>query len=165
MIRMGISGWLGMQVILILAIVLILFGAKKIPELAKGLGQGIKEFKKATKEVTDEIQNTAADTKRRTNVTPARCNPVAAGNTTVAQSQSAGNERHLTADFFSRSFSWPTTPNRNGLDEGGPVKSFLEHLEDFRWVLVKSVSASVGLAMLVCLMGANYVIGIVKWPL
>jgi sec-independent protein translocase protein TatA len=50
----------GMEVVLILAVVLILFGAKKIPELAKGLGSGIKEFKKATKEVTDEIQN--ADT-------------------------------------------------------------------------------------------------------
>jgi sec-independent protein translocase protein TatA len=50
----------GMQVILILAIVLILFGAKKIPELAKGLGKGINEFKKATREVTDEINN--ADT-------------------------------------------------------------------------------------------------------
>jgi sec-independent protein translocase protein TatA len=45
------------EIILILAVVLILFGAKKIPELAKGMGQGIKEFKKATKEVTDEIQN------------------------------------------------------------------------------------------------------------
>ena len=50
----------GGQIILILIIVLIMFGAKKIPELAKGLGSGIKEFKKATKEVTDEIQN--ADT-------------------------------------------------------------------------------------------------------
>ena len=49
-----------MQVVLILAIVLIMFGAKKIPELAKGLGKGINEFKKATREVTDEIQN--ADT-------------------------------------------------------------------------------------------------------
>ena len=47
----------GTEVVLILAVVLILFGAKKIPELAKGLGQGIKEFKKATREVTDEIQN------------------------------------------------------------------------------------------------------------
>ena len=46
-----------MQVILILAIVLIMFGAKKIPELAKGLGKGINEFKKATREVTDEINN------------------------------------------------------------------------------------------------------------
>jgi len=48
------GGW---EVVLILAVVLVLFGAKKLPELAKGLGQGIKEFKKATKEVTDEIQN------------------------------------------------------------------------------------------------------------
>ena len=57
-----------MQIILILAIVLIMFGAKKIPELAKGLGKGINEFKKATREVTDEIQN--ADT--ATTVTPAQ---------------------------------------------------------------------------------------------
>jgi sec-independent protein translocase protein TatA len=46
----------GSEIILILALVLILFGAKKLPELAKGLGQGIKEFKKATRDVTDEIQ-------------------------------------------------------------------------------------------------------------
>lgn len=50
----------GGQIILILILVLIMFGAKKIPELAKGLGKGINEFKKATREVTDEIQN--ADT-------------------------------------------------------------------------------------------------------
>jgi sec-independent protein translocase protein TatA len=47
----------GGEIILILALILILFGAKKLPELAKGLGQGIKEFKKATKEVTDEVQS------------------------------------------------------------------------------------------------------------
>ncbi|HVU26885.1 MAG TPA: twin-arginine translocase TatA/TatE family subunit [Verrucomicrobiae bacterium] len=47
----------GGQIVLILVVVLVLFGARKIPELAKGLGQGIREFKKATKEVTDEIQN------------------------------------------------------------------------------------------------------------
>ena len=56
----GIFG--GWEIILILAVVLILFGAKKLPELAKGLGQGIKEFKKATREVTDEIQNSTVDT-------------------------------------------------------------------------------------------------------
>jgi hypothetical protein len=48
--------------------------------------------------------------------------------------------------------------------EGGPVKTFLEHLEDFRWVLIKSVVA-LFLAMLLCLIGANHVIGIIKWPL
>jgi len=49
-------------------------------------------------------------------------------------------------------------------EEGGPVKTFLEHLEDFRWVLVKSIVA-VGLAMLVCLAAGNYVVQIIKWPL
>jgi sec-independent protein translocase protein TatA len=54
-------GFGGTEVVLILVVVLLLFGAKKIPELAKGLGTGIKEFKKATREVTDEIQNTTTD--------------------------------------------------------------------------------------------------------
>ena len=45
----------GGEIIIILALILVLFGAKKLPELAKGLGQGIKEFKKATREVTDEV--------------------------------------------------------------------------------------------------------------
>jgi len=54
----GLGGW---EVILILAVILVLFGAKKLPELAKGLGQGIKEFKKATNEVTSEIQRAAND--------------------------------------------------------------------------------------------------------
>jgi sec-independent protein translocase protein TatA len=70
----------GMEVVLILAVVLILFGAKKIPELAKGLGSGIKEFKKATKEVTDEIQN-ADTTSASTTSTPAQKLPPA--NTTA----------------------------------------------------------------------------------
>jgi len=49
-----LNGW---EIVLILAVVLVLFGAKKLPELAKGLGHGIKEFKKATREVTDELHN------------------------------------------------------------------------------------------------------------
>jgi sec-independent protein translocase protein TatA len=45
----------------ILLIVVLLFGAKKIPDLAKGLGQGIKEFKKATKDAEKELTNTNTD--------------------------------------------------------------------------------------------------------
>ena len=45
---MGMPG--GMEWILIALVVLLLFGGKKIPELAKGLGSGIKNFKKAVKE-------------------------------------------------------------------------------------------------------------------
>jgi sec-independent protein translocase protein TatA len=45
------------EIIITLVIVLLLFGGKKIPELAKGLGKGIKEFKKASKEVENEIND------------------------------------------------------------------------------------------------------------
>jgi len=38
------------EIVLIIAVVLLLFGGKKIPELMKGLGNGIKEFKNATKD-------------------------------------------------------------------------------------------------------------------
>ena len=62
--------------IIVLLAVLLLFGAKKIPELAKGLGTGIREFKKATKEVTDEIQNAPTE-------------PTPVKPTVVAQSQPA----------------------------------------------------------------------------
>jgi sec-independent protein translocase protein TatC len=48
--------------------------------------------------------------------------------------------------------------------EGGPVKTFLEHLEDFRWVLIKSIVA-LFLGMLICLFAANHVVQIIKWPL
>jgi sec-independent protein translocase protein TatA len=44
------------EIILIVIAILILFGAKKIPEFAKGIGKGMREFKKAVKEVEDDIQ-------------------------------------------------------------------------------------------------------------
>ena len=52
----------GGEIILILALVLILFGAKKLPELAKGLGQGIKEFKKATDNASTEMRGAIEET-------------------------------------------------------------------------------------------------------
>ena len=74
----------GGEIILILALVLILFGAKKLPELAKGLGTGIKEFKKATREVTDEVTNSMDETpQRRLPSTPAT--PVQSAQTEQAQ--------------------------------------------------------------------------------
>ena len=45
------------EIIALLVLALILFGAKKLPELARGLGHGIKEFRKATRDVTDELQS------------------------------------------------------------------------------------------------------------
>jgi sec-independent protein translocase protein TatA len=46
-----------MELVIIFMIALLVFGAKKIPEIAQGLGKGITEFKKAAREVTDEIEN------------------------------------------------------------------------------------------------------------
>jgi len=46
------------QILVILAAVLLLFGGRKIPELMKGLGGGIKEFKKASKEEPEEEEET-----------------------------------------------------------------------------------------------------------
>ena len=46
----------GQELFLILLIVLVFFGAKKLPELARGLGQGIREFRKAARDVQDEIE-------------------------------------------------------------------------------------------------------------
>ncbi len=56
-------GW--PEIVGILVVVLVLFGAKKVPELARGLGQGIKEFKKATRDVQDEIERAVEDEPRR----------------------------------------------------------------------------------------------------
>jgi sec-independent protein translocase protein TatA len=47
----------GSELLIVLVAVLILFGAKRIPEFAKGLGQGIKEFKKASSGMTNEFHN------------------------------------------------------------------------------------------------------------
>ena len=58
---MGMPG--GMEWVLIAFVVLLLFGGKKIPELAKGLGKGIKDFKGAIKEDEPEVNMTTNDKK------------------------------------------------------------------------------------------------------
>lgn len=52
-----ISNMGGYEILLILVVILIFFGAKKIPELARGLGRGMREFKDATREISDELEN------------------------------------------------------------------------------------------------------------
>ena len=75
----------GGEIVLILAIVLILFGAKKLPELAKGLGQGIKEFKKATDNASPGMRDAMEETLP---VSSRRLPPVPADTEcTVSQSQ------------------------------------------------------------------------------
>ena len=51
----------GGEIFITLIIILLLFGSKKIPELARGLGKGIRYFKDATSEVQNEIKNSVKD--------------------------------------------------------------------------------------------------------
>ena len=53
----------GQEIFLVALFVLLFFGAKKIPELMRGLGQGINEFKNATKDVKENIEKSMEDPK------------------------------------------------------------------------------------------------------
>lgn len=55
----GLGAW---EIFLLLSLALLFFGAKKLPELARGLGRGIREFKDATKEVKDQIEEGSKET-------------------------------------------------------------------------------------------------------
>lgn len=61
---LGFLGGLGTgEMILIFAVIVLMFGAKKLPELARGLGKGIREFKDATKDVRENIEDGLKETK------------------------------------------------------------------------------------------------------
>jgi sec-independent protein translocase protein TatC len=50
------------------------------------------------------------------------------------------------------------------LDGGGPVKSFLEHLEDFRWLIIK-IAAALGVSFIVCCYAVPQIVAVLQWPL
>lgn len=52
------------EIILIVLVILLLFGAKKIPELARSIGKGMSEFKKGVKDVENEIKSADTDSKK-----------------------------------------------------------------------------------------------------
>jgi sec-independent protein translocase protein TatA len=49
------------EILLIMVFVIVFFGAKKIPEIAKGLGSGIREFRKAARDIQEDVQNSAKE--------------------------------------------------------------------------------------------------------
>lgn len=65
------------EILVIAVVVLVLFGAKKVPELMKGVGTGIKEFKKASRDVQDELHR-AMDEVERTPPPPPAAPPATA---------------------------------------------------------------------------------------
>ncbi|MEL6538131.1 MAG: twin-arginine translocase TatA/TatE family subunit [Bacteroidota bacterium] len=74
----SLGGW---EVLVIVLVILLLFGAKRIPELARSLGSGMREFKDATKEVRDEINQGGVNVNETRRPAPQNTNTTA-GNTT-----------------------------------------------------------------------------------
>lgn len=60
-IILGEVGWV--QILLILAVIVLLFGGKKIPELMRGIGDGVREFKKASKDQEEKGKTTESEKK------------------------------------------------------------------------------------------------------
>lgn len=54
-----------LEIILILIVILLLFGAKRLPEMAKGIGQSVREFRKGIKEMKDDITTEAKEEKKQ----------------------------------------------------------------------------------------------------
>ena len=61
-----ILGWMpsGVEMLVIALVVVIFFGAKKIPEIFRGFGKGIREFKEASKEIKKEIEKDSSEDKK-----------------------------------------------------------------------------------------------------
>ncbi|MEM6335901.1 MAG: twin-arginine translocase TatA/TatE family subunit [Bacteroidota bacterium] len=78
-----------MEIMLIFLAILLLFGAKRIPEIAKGLGKGIREFKQATQDISNEIQSASDSANRPRVIEPPRQAPVSRQDT--AQQANSSN--------------------------------------------------------------------------
>lgn len=59
----------GFEMVIIVLVILLLFGAKRIPELARGIGQGINEFRKASDDIKKEIDKGKEDVSKSTKYT------------------------------------------------------------------------------------------------
>ena len=63
---MSLGPW---EIVIIVLVIIIIFGGKKIPELAHGLGKGLKEFRKTTNEIKDEVNTVTKEVKSSVNAT------------------------------------------------------------------------------------------------
>jgi len=88
---MGTPGPL--ELILIFAVVLLIFGAKRIPEIARGIGKGIREFKDATSEISSELEAEAQDRQINRPQSPQQGQPQSREPRQAASGQQAASEQ------------------------------------------------------------------------
>lgn len=82
---LGVFGLGGPELLIILAVLILLFGAKKLPELAKGLGRSVNEFKKSSKEIEAEDAKEPGEAELKAQLAAAKVELAA------AKGKSAGN--------------------------------------------------------------------------
>lgn len=80
------------ELLVIGLVVLLLFGAKRIPEMAKGLGKGIREFRSAVKDVKSEVDMAGRDDARPSTIPPSTAPPSTAPASAAPPGQVARNE-------------------------------------------------------------------------
>jgi sec-independent protein translocase protein TatA len=98
----------GGEMLIIMAAILVLFGAKRIPEFAKGLGHAMREFNKAKNEVTQELQNAMEEDHRpRTIASPNVEEPYSATTEHVSSEHAATEPASTTTASIDHSSSSP----------------------------------------------------------
>ena len=85
---MGIGSFGGTELIIALVIILLLFGAKRIPELARGLGSGVREFRKGSRG-DYEVEEENKDEKKSEELTPGEGKPETRAEETTAEADRA----------------------------------------------------------------------------
>jgi sec-independent protein translocase protein TatA len=78
-----------LEIILIFLVVLLIFGAKRIPEIARGIGKGIREFKDATSEISQELESEAQNRQINRPQSPQQGQPQSRRSKQASQTQSS----------------------------------------------------------------------------
>ncbi len=86
-----------LEIILIFLVVLLIFGAKRIPEIARGIGKGIREFKDATSEISQELESEAQDRQINRPQSPQQGQPQARQPQQQASQQQASQQQNSSA--------------------------------------------------------------------
>ncbi|MEY2563701.1 MAG: sec-independent protein translocase protein TatA [Verrucomicrobiota bacterium] len=92
----------GPDLIVILLIILVLFGAKKLPELARGMGSAIKEFQKAKDEFSDELHSAGKDEAKPGVRTPTATVPRIENAPTAASEMRGDDQSRMSGDKADR---------------------------------------------------------------